>query len=127
MVQIGTAAMPIDDAVMPWDQRRSPYVKVATITVDRLPDEFDAEEMMQFGEHLSFTPWHALPDHKPLGSINAARRDVYRRISTLRHRLNKRPCANRAPAKPRPTICRSIAESHVAVAATRAAISPAGR
>ena len=93
MVQIGTDAMPDDDAVVEWDERVSPYIKVATITIDRLPEPFDdaaIAEMMQLGEHLSFTPWHALPEHEPLGSINAARRHVYERISSLRHGLNRR-------------------------------------
>jgi hypothetical protein len=31
-----------------------------------------------------------LPAHEPLGSINAARRVVYERISAVRHGLNKR-------------------------------------
>jgi hypothetical protein len=90
MVQIGTETMPIDDAVVRWDERRAPFTKVATITIGRLPDPFDLDEMMRIGEHLSFTPWHNLPEHEPLGSINACRRHVYQRISDLRHRLNHR-------------------------------------
>jgi hypothetical protein len=111
MVQIGTDAMPIDDAVKAWDQRISPYVKVATITIDRLADNFDADEMMQFGEHLSFTPWHALPAHEPLGSINAARRVVYERISTVRHGLNKRRKREPLPGETAFDYLGSIADS----------------
>jgi hypothetical protein len=33
-------------------------------------------------------PWHALPEHKPLGSINRLRKVVYERISLTRHVLN---------------------------------------
>jgi hypothetical protein len=90
MVQVRKDPMPVDDAVVAWDEDTSPFVKVATITIDRLPQDFDAAEMMQLGEHLSFTPWHAVREHEPLGSINAARRHVYQRISDLRHRLNER-------------------------------------
>jgi hypothetical protein len=39
--------------------------------------------------HLSFTPWHALPEHKPLGSINRLRKVVYERISNTRHQLKQ--------------------------------------
>lgn len=89
MIQVRVEGMPLDDAVLPWSERRSPYVKVATI---RIPVQaFGPEELevnRQFGEHLSFTPWHALPDHRPLGSINEARRTVYEAISTHRHGLN---------------------------------------
>jgi hypothetical protein len=111
MIQIGTAAMPIDDAVIPWDERLAPFVKVATIAIDRLPDDFEVETMMQFGEHLSFTPWHALPAHEPLGSINAARRHVYDTISKLRHRLNRRVRREPRTGETAPDYLRSIQES----------------
>jgi hypothetical protein len=41
-----------------------------------------------FGERLSFTPWHALPQHRPLGAINRIRRVVHDTISNLRSELN---------------------------------------
>jgi hypothetical protein len=43
------------------------------------------------GENLSFTPWHALPEHRPLGGINRARKVIYDLISTFRHRENDQP------------------------------------
>jgi hypothetical protein len=116
LVQIGDASMPVDDAVVGWDERRSPYVKVATITIHRLPAGFDVEEMMQFGEHLSFSPWHTLDAHEPLGSINAARRDVYRRISTLRHRLNRRDAREPLAGETAAEYLRSTAEPASATA-----------
>jgi len=39
-------------------------------------------------EQLSFTPWHSLPEHQPLGSINRARRVIYEAVSEFRHRIN---------------------------------------
>jgi hypothetical protein len=108
--------MPVDDAVVGWDERRSPYVKVATITINRLPPGFDVEEMMQFGEHLSFSPWHTLDAHEPLGSINAARRVVYRRISTLRHRLNRRDAREPVAGETAAEYLRSTAEPASAAA-----------
>ncbi len=91
MVQFQTDArqMPIEDASVRWDEKASPFRKVATI---RMPAQtFDSEEQMKFGENLSFTPWHSLPDHTPLGSINRARRVVYEIISTYRHERNNAP------------------------------------
>ena len=46
------------------------------------------KKMMELGENMSFNPWHALPDHEPLGAINQMRRTVYPAIVTLRHELN---------------------------------------
>ena len=49
---------------------------------------FDTPEQQAFGENLSFTPWHSLPAHRPLGGINRARKEIYRAISKQRHDLN---------------------------------------
>ena len=52
---------------------------------------FDTAEQNSFCENLSFSPWHCLDDHRPLGGINRARRFVYQYISALRHELNQAP------------------------------------
>ena len=85
-VQFRKDGMPIDDAVVAWKERESRYKTVATITIG--PPTVSLETMMAFGQHLSYTPWHHVPAHRPLGSINIARRSVYEAISSLRHGLN---------------------------------------
>jgi hypothetical protein len=49
---------------------------------------FDTVEQNAFCENLSFTPWHALPEHKPLGVTNRLRKIIYQHISGLRHQMN---------------------------------------
>ena len=86
-VQIRGAGDPgVDDALTPWCASR--YVKVGTLEIPRLDKNLDVKTMMRFGEQLSYTPWHHVPAHEPLGSINLARRAVYEAISTVRHHLN---------------------------------------
>ena len=46
---------------------------------------------MALAEQISYTPWHALPEHAPLGGVNRVRRVVYESISRLRHELNGVP------------------------------------
>ena len=53
--------------------------------------EFATPEQDLFAEHLSFTPWNALPEHAPLGGINRARKAVYESLSEFRHALNHVP------------------------------------
>lgn len=84
--QTNLLTMPVEDAVVLWDEAESPFVKVATITIPL--QIFDSPEQMHAAEHLSFTPWRCLPEHEPLGGINRVRRVVYREISTFRHRAN---------------------------------------
>ena len=82
--------MPIDDATVVWDESASPFVAVATIHIPPQPlDAAAIDERLAFSEQLSFTPWHTLPEHLPIGSINEARRVVYETISSLRHDLNQ--------------------------------------
>ncbi|MFM8331769.1 MAG: catalase family protein [Candidatus Methylumidiphilus sp.] len=87
--QTDAAAMPIEDPGKVWPETLSPFRKVATIRIMR--QEFDTEKHKAFGKNLSFSPWHALPEHKPLGGINRARKVVYRTISLFRHEYNNAP------------------------------------
>jgi Dyp-type peroxidase family len=78
---------PIEDPGQEWSETISPFHKVATI---RIPSQsFDSEEQMAFGENLSFTPWHSLPIHRPLGGINRARKVAYQAVSVVRHQRNQ--------------------------------------
>jgi hypothetical protein len=85
-VQTDPVAMPVEDPTVEWN---APWQKVATIRIP--PQTFDSPEQMTFCENLSFTPWHSLADHRPLGGINRSRKAIYRAISQQRHELNKVP------------------------------------
>ncbi|MEQ8672047.1 MAG: catalase family protein [Aggregatilineales bacterium] len=85
-LQTNPDTMPIEDARVEWKESESPFIKVATIRIP--PQSFDSEAQESFGENLSYTPWHSLPEHRPLGGINRARKVVYEAISEFRHRLN---------------------------------------
>jgi hypothetical protein len=81
--------MPVEDPTIVWSERKSPFRRVATI---RIPAQFfTSQAQKNFAERLSFTPWHALPEHRPLGGINRVRGAVYEAISMLRHELNGVP------------------------------------
>ena len=49
----------------------------------RSPQEvvFNTPEQMEFGDNLSFNIWHSLPEHRPLGSFNRARKRAYEALS----------------------------------------------
>ena len=79
-------AMPVEDSRIPWDQDKSQFVPVATMTIP--VQDFSSERQMRFCENLSFTPWHSLPAHRPLGNINRTRKIVYEAVSKFRHDSN---------------------------------------
>lgn len=81
--------MPIEDPSVAWDEGISPFVTVADIRVPA--QDFDNREQNVLCDNLSFNPWHALPEHHPLGGINRLRKAVYEAVSVYRHARNHAP------------------------------------
>ena len=81
-----SSSLSVENSMVEWKEKDAPFHKVATITIPR--QTFATPERDKFGENLSFTPWHALPQHRPLGAVNRVRRVVYQTGSKLRHELN---------------------------------------
>jgi hypothetical protein len=79
----------MEDATITWDERQSPFLTVARLLIPA--QTFETKGQMRFCEDLSYTPWHSLPAHRPLGSLNRIRKDVYQAISKLRHAHNHTP------------------------------------
>ena len=78
--QTDAVAMPVEDPTVEWT---SAPVRVATIAIE--PQTFDTPEQAAFFANLSWTPWNALPPHRPLGGVNRARRSIYEDSAGLRH------------------------------------------
>ena len=88
-LQTDASSMPVEDPRIRWEPAQSPWRKVATL---RIPSQaFDTPAQLQFAEDLSYSPWHSVPEHQPLGGVNRCRRIVYRAISEFRHQANGRP------------------------------------
>jgi len=86
-LQAAVGNMPVEDPSVEWDESLSPFVTVARIT---LPGQIlNRPDQMQFCETLSFSPWHALEAHRPLGQFNRIRRTVYPASSDYRHAQNR--------------------------------------
>ena len=82
--------MPIEDASVVWDESRSPYRTVATLVVEPQPAWTHGES-----EHredvLSFSPWHGLLAHQPLGGVNRVRSHAYQFSADYRGAINGCP------------------------------------
>ena len=79
-------SMSIENSQVEWKEAQAPFYKVASILIPQ--QNFDTDEQNRFCENLSFTPWHALPEHRPLGVTNRLRKTIYERISGVRHEMN---------------------------------------
>lgn len=71
-------AQPIEDPTKPWE---TPFVKLATI---RLFKQNISQAQLDYGQGLAFTPWHCLPEHRPIGGANRARKKSYEVLSEFR-------------------------------------------
>ena len=85
-------AMPIEDASVPWPEDKSPFITVAHIHVPRQV-AWSKERSVAIDDGMSFSPWHGLAAHRPLGSIMRVRKVVYDVMSKIRARQNKVPIA----------------------------------
>jgi hypothetical protein len=87
--QTDPVTMPVEDPTIVWDEIKAPFIEVATIRIPK--QQFDSEAQQTFCENLSYTPWHALAEHRPVGGINRIRKVIYEGVSVLRHKLNEAP------------------------------------
>lgn len=78
--------MPIEDTSVEWSEDISPFETVASIRVPA--QDFDTRKQNLNCDNLSFNPWHALPEHRPIGGINRLRKAVYEAVSAYRHQRN---------------------------------------
>ena len=68
--------MPLEDSTVAWPEELSPFVTIARITVPA-QDAWNEHTSVGIDEGLSFSPWHGLAAHRPLGAINRVRRTAY--------------------------------------------------
>jgi hypothetical protein len=76
------ATMPVEDAAVVWPDT-SPYVTVARLTV-AAQASWSLDHVAAIDDGMSFSPWHGLVAHRPLGGIMRARRAVYRALADER-------------------------------------------
>ena len=82
--------MPVEDTSVVWDEKESPYVAVARLTV---PAQLGWERGLS--EHqeqaVAYSPWHGLAAHQPIGGVNRARKPTYERSVQFRGERNGCP------------------------------------
>ena len=81
---------PIEDASERWPPEKSPWQTVARITAT--PQDTYSDDRQRFvDEQISFSPWHALSAHRPLGGIMRSRLKAYEEAMKFRAQRNGRP------------------------------------
>lgn len=82
---------PIEDASVDWAESDSPYLPIADLVI---PQQDVASELGRridaYVEKLSFDPWHAPTEFRPLGNMMRARNHAYR-LSTIARGASPEP------------------------------------
>ena len=78
------ASTPIEDTTVEWS---SPWTTLATLT---LPKQQPSAEFIAWAEALSYDPWHAQEELRPLGAMMRARSAAYR-VSTQSRKASPEP------------------------------------
>ena len=82
--------MPIEDTSVAWAEQESPYQAIAKLTIP-MQNAYSPARRVYVDEVLSFNAWHCIAEHRPLGSIQRVRMQVYEASSRYRHEMNQQP------------------------------------
>ena len=82
--------MPVEDASVDWPQKISPYRPVAVLSMPP-QDAWSEADMRDIDDGMSFSPWHGVAEHRPLGNVMRARRASYAASAAFRSSHNGCP------------------------------------
>jgi len=78
---------PIEDSTVQWN---TPWYTIATLEIESYASRYAFQpRQLGFCDFMSFNPWHTIPEHQPLGSLNRIRKAVYTGDATHRHSLQR--------------------------------------
>jgi hypothetical protein len=81
--------MPIENAAVVWPEEKSPFRPIARIKVEQQAAWNEARSSC-VDDGMSFSPWHGLAAHRPLGGIMRSRKQVYEMAKRFRAEKNGR-------------------------------------
>ena len=88
---VDEARTPIEDGSRDWAEADAPYVTLARLTLPQQAlDSPRGRALAAFVEKLSFDPWHAPEEFRPLGNLMRARNHAYR-LSTAERGATAEP------------------------------------
>lgn len=81
--------MPVEKPDVAWPEDKSPYLTIARLEIAP-QDSYSDAMVAAVDKGASFSPWHGLAAHQPLGAINRVRKAIYE--ASARFRLSKNGC-----------------------------------
>jgi hypothetical protein len=88
---VDEARTPIEDPTVEWSEDVAPFATIATLTIPKQdPRSARGKRVAEQVEAMSFDPWHAPVEFRPLGAMMRARNHAYR-LSTMERKAAKEP------------------------------------
>lgn len=78
----------VEDCSKPWDEEKYPFETVARLTLPAGQDVFDPRRRSCWDDHMKLNVWYGLEAHRPLGSVNRLRKEVYKASVRKRAEIN---------------------------------------
>jgi len=84
------ATQPVEDAGVPWDETAFPFQTVGKVVLPGGQSVFSSERRIFWDDSMALNVWYGLEEHRPLGSVNRLRKELYQRSSEFRGKVNLR-------------------------------------
>lgn len=81
--------MPLEDASVEWPETLSAYVAVARVRL--APQVTWDDTLARLDDEIAYDQWNCLVEHRPLGAVNRARREVMATSREFRSGFNRCP------------------------------------
>lgn len=78
----------VEDASVEWDESKFPFETVAKLFIPRGQDAFDAGRRTFWEDKMKLNVWYGLEAHRPLGSVNRLRKELYKSSVKFRSDIN---------------------------------------
>jgi hypothetical protein len=88
-LNVDVEKMPIEDASVEWPQELSPFIAVARVRL--APQTSWDASLEKLEDEIAYDQWNCLVEHRPLGSVNRARRQVMATSREFRSEFNRCP------------------------------------
>lgn len=81
---------PVEDASVQWDETAFPFRTIGKVVLPVGQDVFSAERRLFWDDSMKLNVWYGLEEHRPLGSVQRLRKELYNRSQAFRGKTNAR-------------------------------------
>jgi len=83
-------AQSVENTGMEWSEDRYPFETVGKVVLPKGQDPFSAKRRAAWDDGMRLNVWYGLEEHRPLGSANRLRKELYETSSRNREEMNAR-------------------------------------